>query len=122
MDSSLGNSDFHQRLFFTSSKSRLQEVRAWIKNLPTYSMSLTDGAWQVLDAPVIKEIDRLTKSFYAVQFSSYTYLSTVVCFPSAEKFSEDAERKIQIRLLRSQPPVQSERVSRHVRSRYRSTS
>jgi hypothetical protein len=27
-----------------------------------------DGAWQVLDAPVIKEIDRTTKSFYAVRF------------------------------------------------------
>ncbi len=25
-----------------------------------------DGAWQVLDAPVIKEIDKATKSYYAV--------------------------------------------------------
>ncbi|CAF4693127.1 unnamed protein product, partial [Rotaria sp. Silwood1] len=48
-------------------KSRLQEVRTWIKNLPTYSMPLMDGAWQVLDAPVIKEIDRLTKLFYTKQ-------------------------------------------------------
>jgi hypothetical protein len=31
-------------------------------------MPLMDGAWQVLDAPVIKEIDRATKSFYAVGF------------------------------------------------------
>ncbi|CAM4780021.1 unnamed protein product [Rotaria magnacalcarata] len=45
-------------------KSRLQDARTWIKNLPTYPMSLMDGAWQVLDAPVIKEIDRITKSFY----------------------------------------------------------
>jgi hypothetical protein len=52
-------------------RSRLQEVRTWIKNLPTYSMSLMDGAWQVLDAPVIKEIDRATKSFYAVIFHIY---------------------------------------------------
>ncbi len=47
-------------------RSRLQEVRAWIKNLPTYSTPLMDGAWQVLDAPVIKEIDKATKSYYAV--------------------------------------------------------
>ena len=29
-------------------------------------MSLTDGAWQILDAPVIKEIERSTRSFYTV--------------------------------------------------------
>ena len=46
-------------------RSRLQEVRTWIKKLPTNSMTLMDGAWQVLDAPVIKEIDRSTKSFFA---------------------------------------------------------
>jgi hypothetical protein len=57
---------FIQILYFR--RSRLQEVRTWIKKLPTYSMPLMDGAWQVLDAPVIKEIDRLTKSFYAVGF------------------------------------------------------
>jgi len=59
---------FIQILYFR--RSRLQEVRTWIKKLPTYSMPLMDGAWQVLDAPVIKEIDRLTKSFYAVGFFS----------------------------------------------------
>jgi hypothetical protein len=53
---------------FLFRKSRLQEIRTWIKNLPTHSMPLMDGAWQVLDAPVIKEIDRATKSFYAVGF------------------------------------------------------
>jgi hypothetical protein len=52
-------------------RSRLQEVRSWIKNLPTYSVPLMDGAWQVLDAPVIKEVDRITKSFYAVSFFFY---------------------------------------------------
>jgi hypothetical protein len=31
-------------------------------------MTLTNGSWQVLDAPVIKEIDRITKSFYAVNY------------------------------------------------------
>ncbi|CAF1165139.1 unnamed protein product [Adineta ricciae] len=46
-------------------RSRLQEVRTWIKNQPTHSMTLMDGAWQVLDAPVIKEIERITKAFYA---------------------------------------------------------
>lgn len=53
-------------------RSRLQEVRTWIKNLPTYSIQLTDGAWQVLDAPVIKEIDKITKSFYAVSIFTVT--------------------------------------------------
>jgi len=46
-------------------KSRLQEVRAWIKKLPTYSMQLLDGAWDILDAPVIKEIEKSTKAFYS---------------------------------------------------------
>jgi len=55
----------------------LQEVRAWIKNLPTYSTPLMDGAWQVLDAPVIKEIDKATKSYYAV---SSTIDSNRSCF------------------------------------------
>ena len=32
-------------------------------------MALMDGAWKVLDAPVIKEIDRITKLFYTVGFS-----------------------------------------------------
>jgi hypothetical protein len=59
---------FYLAILFCFRRSRLQEVRTWIKNLPTYSMSLMDGAWQVLDAPVIKEIDRTTKLFYAVRF------------------------------------------------------
>ncbi|CAF1231457.1 unnamed protein product [Adineta steineri] len=46
-------------------RSRLEEVRTWIKKLPTYSVPLMDGAWQVLDAPVIKEIDRSTKSYFS---------------------------------------------------------
>ena len=58
-----------QYTFTVSRKSRLQEIRQWIKNLPTYGMTLMDGAWQVLDAPVIKEIDRITKSFYTVSFA-----------------------------------------------------
>jgi hypothetical protein len=59
-------------------RSRLQEVRTWIKNSPTYSMPLMNGAWQVLDAPVIKEIDRSTKSFYAVKFLNFLYFSLFI--------------------------------------------
>ncbi len=37
-----------------------------MKSLPTYSIPLTDGAWQVPDAPVINEIEKSVKSYYAV--------------------------------------------------------
>jgi hypothetical protein len=48
-------------------------VRGWIKKLPTYSMTLMDGAWELLDAPVIKEIERMTKTFFTVSgYSSKT--------------------------------------------------
>jgi hypothetical protein len=65
-------------VFYFYRRSRLQEVRTWIKNLPTYSMPLMDGAWQVLDAPVIKEIDKATKSYYAV--SSPLHPNHSFCF------------------------------------------
>jgi hypothetical protein len=57
-------------------KHELQQVRLWIKSLPTYSMPLTDGAWQVLDAPVINEIEKYVKSFYAVKFYFHLILFT----------------------------------------------
>jgi hypothetical protein len=37
-----------------------------MKSLPTYSIPLTDGAWEVPDAPVINEIEKSVKSYYAV--------------------------------------------------------
>ncbi|CAF0852092.1 unnamed protein product [Rotaria sp. Silwood1] len=45
-------------------KHELQQVRIWIKSLPTYSMSLMDAAWEILDTPVIKEIEKFVNSFY----------------------------------------------------------
>ncbi|UJR23506.1 hypothetical protein I4U23_026504 [Adineta vaga] len=48
-----------------NAKKELQQVRAWIKNLPTHSMPLTDGAWKALDSPVIDELDKSIRSFFA---------------------------------------------------------
>ncbi|CAF1146840.1 unnamed protein product [Rotaria sordida] len=45
-------------------KHELQQVRTWIKNLPTYSMSLTSAAWEILDTPVVNEIEKFVNSFY----------------------------------------------------------
>ena len=85
-----------QIIFFR--KSRLQEVRTWIKNLPTYSMPLMDGAWQILDAPLIKEIDRITKSYYAVSFSinQNIYFSSFI-----EKSNKTFNRKNKINFYRT---------------------
>ena len=58
---------------YLNRKHELQQVRKWIKNLPTYSMPLTDAAWQVLDVPVINEIEKSVKAFYAVKFYSFKY-------------------------------------------------
>ncbi|CAF2425748.1 unnamed protein product [Rotaria sp. Silwood2] len=44
-------------------KHELQQVRIWIKSLPTYSMSLTDAAWEILDTPVVNEIEKFVNSF-----------------------------------------------------------
>jgi hypothetical protein len=37
-----------------------------MKSLSTYSMPLTDAAWEILDAPIINEIEKIVKAFYAV--------------------------------------------------------
>ena len=47
-------------------KHELQQVRIWMKSLPTYSIPLTDAAWCVLDVPIINEINKSVQSFYAV--------------------------------------------------------
>ncbi len=49
-------------------KHELQQVRIWIKSLPTYSIPLIDGAWEVLDTSVINEIEKSVKTFYTVNF------------------------------------------------------
>lgn len=55
-------------------KHELQQVRIWMKSLPTYSIPLTDGAWCVLDVPIINEIDKSVQSFYAVNhFSTLSF-------------------------------------------------
>jgi len=40
--------------------------------LPTYSIPLTDAAWDVLDVPIINEIEKSVKSFYTVNISNKT--------------------------------------------------
>ncbi|CAF0790307.1 unnamed protein product [Adineta ricciae] len=47
-----------------NAKKEVQQLRAWIKSLPTYSLSLTDDSWRALDSPVINELDKSIKSFY----------------------------------------------------------
>ncbi|CAF4285934.1 unnamed protein product [Rotaria socialis] len=46
-------------------KHEIQQVRIWIKSLPTYSMQMTDATWQLLDTHVVNEIQNMVKSFYA---------------------------------------------------------
>ena len=36
-----------------------------------YSMQMTDDAWQLLDTPVVNEIENIVKSFYAVNITIY---------------------------------------------------
>ncbi|CAF0749442.1 unnamed protein product [Adineta steineri] len=45
-------------------KHEIIQLRTWIKSLPTHSIPLTDGAWEILDLPVINEIEKSIKSFY----------------------------------------------------------
>ncbi len=49
-------------------KHELQQVRKWIKSLPTYSTPMMDGAWQVLDPPIINEVDKSVKAYYTVTY------------------------------------------------------
>ena len=58
-------------LLYFFRKYEVQQVRLWIKSLPTYSMPLTDAAWQVLDEPIINEIEKSVKSYYAVNIALY---------------------------------------------------
>jgi hypothetical protein len=37
-------------------------------------MTLTDAAWEVLDAPVINEIEKTVKSFYTVRLFLFEYI------------------------------------------------
>ncbi len=61
-------------------KHELQQLRIWIKSLPTYSMTLTDAAWEVLDAPVINEIEKTVKSFYTVRLFLFEYIVIFLWF------------------------------------------
>jgi hypothetical protein len=60
-------------------KYELQQVRKWIKSLPTYSASMMEGTWQVLDPTVINEVDRSVKAHYAVINFSCSIIITFLC-------------------------------------------
>jgi hypothetical protein len=49
-------------------KHELQQIRKWIKSLPTYKTSLMDGTWQLLDPPIINEVDKSVKAYYTVTY------------------------------------------------------
>jgi hypothetical protein len=57
-------------------------------------MPLTDAAWEVLDAPVINEIEKTVKSFYAVNILLFKYLD--LSFIHRNK-----QQKLQLRNLRA---------------------
>jgi len=64
-----------------------------MKSLPTYSIPLTDGAWEVPDAPVINEIEKSVKSYYAVNIYLLKKIFIFILFieTNNKKFDEKTE-------------------------------